>query len=119
MLVDIKLPDVDDMLKLTEEIKELALQQGKLTIRIKAAEAQTVLKLRGDEKYFVGGKPLAMNAIDSMYKYTGIDGELVKLREKLSEIIAERKHKELIFEVYRDIIAIWRTKSANERLSTA
>ena len=110
-----KLPDFDDMMKVSGEIGDLLLEKLKSETEIKSKEAETILKVMTDEKYFVGGKPPSMSFADSTYKVTGLEGELVPMRESLAEITANLEKKKIQYDVYKNMLDMWRTLAANER----
>ena len=110
-----KLPDFDDMMKVSEEIGELLLEKLKLETAIKGTEAETIFKVTTEEKYFVGGKPPSMSFAESTYNITGLAGELMPMREKLAEITATLEKKKTQYDVYKNMLDMWRTLAANER----
>ena len=110
-----KLPDFDDMMKVSDEIGDLLLAKLKLEAEIKSKEAETILKVTTDEKYFVGGKPPSMSFADSTYKVTGLAGELIPMRESLAETTANLEKKKIQYDVYKNLLDMWRTLAANER----
>jgi len=110
-----KLPDFDDMMNVSSEIGDLLLDKLKLETSIKSAEADTILKVSTEEKYFVGGKPPSMSFAENTYKVTGLAGELIPMREKLAEITANLEKKKIQYDVYKNMLDMWRTLAANER----
>jgi len=110
------MPDFDDFRKLSEEIRDLMYQKLSLDAQIKAGESEVfkALLLKPTES----GKPLAVNAIENLYKFPGINGELLPLRAKLAEASSQLEAKRLLFDVYKTMIDVWRTMSSNERGST-
>lgn len=111
------IPDFEEFMKLTDEIGELSFKKMKLEKDIKAKEADVVKVVTSDQKYFSGGKPLSMSFIDSTYKYTGLDNELLQEREALADITAQLEKRKLQLAIYKDMLEVWRTLSANERSS--
>lgn len=109
------LPDYDDMIKVSNEIGQLMLDKMKLDIQIKGIEATTVKEVVTNSLYYIGGKPPSMNFIEDTYKFTGINGELLPMREKLAEIISDLEKKKVQFEAYKNLLDMWRTLAANER----
>ena len=110
-----KLPDFDDMMKVSGEIGNLLLEKLKLEAMIKSGEADTIFRVTTEEKYFVGGKPPSMSFAESTYKITGLVGELIPMREKLAEITANLEEKKIQYDVYKNMLDMWRTLAANER----
>jgi len=109
------IPDFDAFLKLTDEIGELSYKKLVADKDIKRAEANVVIECTTNTKYALGGKPPSMTFIDSTYKFTGIDGEILPLRETYAEVSATLEKRKLELSVYKDMLEVWRTLSANER----
>lgn len=113
------LPDFDQLITLAEEIgvaKKRLLLNKVLLDREHASITQIVTS---DVTYYVSSKPPSMAYIKSNYHVLGIDKESREDIEALQNQIAEDegtlKEKELLFEVYRGMIDVWRTESANKR----
>jgi len=116
MTVKVDLPDLDELKELIDKINTLSYEAGKLKLEIEMSEALTVLtasKLKGDD-----GKPLSMSFISSTYSKTGINGELVELRNSLFEANVRLEDAKKTYDYVKLLIDIWRTQSANERLVT-
>lgn len=109
------LPDFEDFVKLANEIGELSFRRMKLENEIKARESAIVAKAMSEMAYLVNGKTPSMALIESTYKYTGFNGELVDERLKLADITALLEKKKLLLSIYRDMLEVFRTVSANER----
>jgi hypothetical protein len=114
-MTEFKLPNVDMIEALIDEINTSALKEARLTVELKIEEADTVRKLLTDPTYFKDGKPMAMNAIEATYKYSGIDNSLVEKRKELAELSALLESKKNLLKFYYVAIDIWRTDSANAR----
>lgn len=112
---EVKLPDFDDMVSLAEEIKLLSVAKAVSTTKLDEEIAGVILKVKKDESYYENGKPPAMSLIDKTYAITGLNGELLSLRITIAEISADLASKKLLFQLYRDMIDVWRTESANKR----
>ena len=120
----VEIPDFDDMFKLAEEIGKLTREKLILEHTLEVREAWIVRRVVSDPKYFVGGKSPSMEFIKKTYLITGLvdeDGgsELIKQRAELTEKISELEKSKLRFQVYRDMIDVWRTVSANQRAAVA
>jgi hypothetical protein len=111
------IPDFSEFVKLTEEIGELSFRKMSLEKDIRSVESNIVKEATINEKWFISGKPLSMSFIDSTYKYTGFYNELIPLREKLAEIASTLEKRKLLLSVYRDMLEVFRTISANSRAS--
>lgn len=110
-----KIPDFDDMLKLADEIAELLFKKLILDKEIKTAEAEVVRKATTEEQYFIGGKPPTYSFIDSTYKYTGLNKELIPLREEQAKVISELERAKTKYDIFGEMLDVFRTVSANER----
>jgi hypothetical protein len=110
-----RIPDFDGFLKLSGEIADTAMEKAKVDAIIKEGEANVFRVCTTEEKYFVGGKPPSMSYIESTYKYSGINGELIDLRLRLSNVSAVLEQKRLVFDIYKTMIEVWRTLCSNQR----
>lgn len=110
-----ELPDFEDLLKLQDFLKDLNIEKLTLESVIKTREAEIVKICMTDEKYFVGGKPPSVSFVESTYKYTGLNDELLPNRVKLGTVNAEIESIKGKIYVYNTFFEIWRTLSANER----
>lgn len=111
------LPDFSEFMSVTEEIGKLLYTKLLLEKEIKKLEANVVTEAMVNEKYFIGGKPASMSYIESTLKFTGLDGEIVPLREELARVTGKLEESKLKLYVYKDMLEVWRTLSANERNS--
>jgi|SRR3990172_12777974 len=109
------IPDFEDFMKLASEIAELSLKKMQLENIIRAKESKAVTQVNIDQGYWMNGKPPSMSYIESTYKYTGVDGKLVEDRSKLAETTAMLEKKKIQLSIYRDMINLFQTVSANER----
>jgi hypothetical protein len=111
-MTEIKLPDMQKVEDLIDEINTMGLKEARLTTELKLAEADTVREL---SKKYVNNKPLSMDFIKNAYLFTGIDNSLVEKRKELAETTALLESKKNILKFYYVVIDIWRTESANIR----
>jgi len=111
------LPDFDDMSKIVEELRNLDMRRASLEFQIKKGEMIAFTVATEDSQYFVGNKPPSATYINSKWKYGGINNELLPLRKELGELEVEIDNTKLKLEILRMKIEVWRTVSANERLS--
>lgn len=107
------IPDFEDFMKLADEIGELSFEKMRLENQIKTKESETFKKAmtipNGDGKF-----PSA-SFVTNSYLHTGIDGELIGLRDGLAFLISELDKKKIQLSIYRDMIGLFQTVSANER----
>jgi len=110
------IPDFEDFQKLASEIGELSFNKMKLENQIKAKEAETFRKAmsipNGDGKF-----PSA-SFVTNAYLHTGFDGELIEERMKLADVTAMLDKRKIQLSIYRDMLELFRTFSANERTSS-
>lgn len=111
------LPDFSEFMSVTEEIGKLLYTKLLLEKEIKKLEANVVIEAMVNEKYFIGGKPASMSYLESTLKFTGLNGEIVPLREELARVTGKLEESKLRLYVYKDMLEVWRTLSANERNS--
>jgi len=119
------LPDFDDMIDVANNIGN-----NKTLLALKEAELEQLLAeitniVTDDVEFWVNKKPPSMAFIKSNYHLTGIDSEdnypdyskaiLRTLRLEIAQLKGDLRRDELLFQVYRDMIGVWRTQSANER----
>lgn len=113
----VELPDIERMFSLIDEISVLSYNKIRLELEIKVAEAEIVKEATSNDKYFVSGKPPSMSYIESTWKVTGFENELVKIRSELAKTSTDLENAKLKFYFYRDLIDLYRTQSANERIN--
>lgn len=110
-----KLPEFDALFDLVNKIAETSVTKLSLENLIKQKEAETVLTVTTDERFFMGGKPPSMSFIESTYKYLGVHGELLPLRQSLAETYATLEKLRGTLDIYKEMLGTWQTLSANER----
>jgi hypothetical protein len=113
--MEINLPDFEDMYKLSDEIYELSVRRAVLENKIKFEEAMVVKTVTTDPIYFKDGKAPSMAFIESTYKFTGLDNKIFPLREELGDVKAQLDQKQIVLDIYRMQVDVFRTLSANER----
>ena len=111
------LPDFDDILELLEEIKKLRLQKVLVDLNIKKKVSEVYKEVVIDSDYFINGKIPSAVYIKNTWEHTGFDDEILNLRVKLAHMSSELAYLEAKFLTYRDMIDVWRTLSANERIN--
>lgn len=104
------IPDFDDFMKIADEIGQLSLEKMRLETTIKSEEAETFKKVMFGE-----GKPPSVSFVTNAYLHTGIDGKLLEYRYTLASVISLLEKRKLQLAIYRDMLEIFRTVSANER----
>lgn len=107
------IPDFEDFMKLAEEIRELSFHKMQLENKLKGREAlifQDAMK-----KPLENGKLPSSSYVTNAYLHTGFNGELMEDREKLAHTISDLEEKKIQLAIYRDMLEVFRTVSANER----
>lgn len=112
-----KLPDYSDLMELTEEIAKVSAKKLFLDNKIKAMESEVVLRVTKDQSFYQNGKPPSMSFIDVTYRFTGINNEIIPLRDELASYTCKLDSLKIRMDVYKQLFEIWRTLSANERVS--
>ena len=114
----IKVPDFEDMAEIIGKIYEISLEKIKLQLEIKTREAEIIKKVTTNQEYFVNNKPPSMSYIESTYKWTGLDGELIPKRNELANLTSKLEHARNTLDLYRNMISLYQTESANKRAAT-
>ncbi len=112
------LPDFDDLMQLAGKISEISFKRIQLENEIKKGEADVFKRVFSDPSLWRDGKTPTISFIESTYKFTGVQNELLPLRNSLALITAELEKLRLQMEVYKQMLEVWRTQSANERASS-
>jgi len=118
-MTEIELPDFNDLMQIANDISEakkrLVLNEAILEDRL----AIITQDVSTNEVYFVKGKPASMRYIEVVYHKAGRNEEerkwLLEMRVQITRDEALIKYKEMEYNVYRDMIAVWRTDQANKR----
>jgi len=108
-------PDFEKMDEISESIHKLQQSKLLLEVEIKESEADAVMEARTNEKYFINGKPPAMNFIQETYLFSGLNGELVEKRRELARVTADLEKAKRSYYLFKQIVDAWRTQSANAR----
>ena len=112
-MTETRLPDFDEMFKLAEEIQRLTLQKLQLETDISEKEADAITYATNHTT--VNGKPPSMEYLKLTVKPVGKDGNLVTPRRELAKVKSELEGRKLLFDVYKSMIGVWQTESANKR----
>ena len=113
--VEIKLPDFDRLFELSNTIRDLSLEKLTVENEISMLEAQAIE--HGIRNIKIGGKTASMDYLKSTVKYSGVNGEILPLRKKLVEITVDLDKYKNYMQIFRDMISIYQTESANRRAS--
>ena len=112
---EIKPPDFEEMLKMVETIRSLNNEVQALKVQLDVAEADTVRKATTDKTLSPDGKYLSVTFVNSTFKITGINGELVPKRLELAKKSADLDKSYKILDIMRLQFEYWRTMQANQR----
>lgn len=116
IMSETRLPDFDDMFAIAREIERLTLSKLKLEVEISERESEAI-------EYhiaytLVNGKVPSMEYAKLVFKPVGLKDVLVPLRNKLASVRSELEGKKTVFEIYKAMIGVWQTESANKRAVT-
>ena len=106
---EVNLPDFDEMYTTINSIRKLTVDVAKLDLKIKVLEGEVFVRGRNES--------LPVSQVTNAYKTSGFDGEILPLRTELAEKQAELRFLENTLNLYRSKVEVWRTVSANERIS--
>lgn len=112
------MPSFDDFMSLAEEIKEISVEKMRLENEIKATEAATFTRVMSDSAFFVGGKPVSVSFYENAYKFSGVGGGLLELRNELANVVATLELKRNQFEVYKSMHDLFKVLVYQERVLT-
>lgn len=110
-------PDFDDMMKLADTIGDLQRKSLILDLQIKEGISIATNTVMTDQNYLLDGKRPSMELVKSTFHISGLKGELIPMRRELAETEAELERAKLKFQVYRDMVTMYVTDSANKRAS--
>jgi len=113
----VKLPDFEDIADTIKKIREFSIERSLLDLEIKTREASINIEATKDTKYFINGKPPSQEYIKNSWRITGFNNELVKPRKHLATLYAELEYSRLRLDMLNSLVEVWRTQSANERIS--
>jgi hypothetical protein len=109
------LPDFGEILDLVDEIKEVEFKRVLLELDIKNEVANIYREVIEQEKYYINGKPPSAVYIGKTFEQTGIDNELIEARKNLAVLNVTSNSKINRLQIYKKMVEVWRTLSANER----
>lgn len=115
------LPDFEDLMELAEEIGKLDTKISKLKNMLEHLKALITQQVTMDKKFFINDKPPSMSYITSHFHVLGtspdVSETLLDIKEDLAKSTGELQAKKNQFVVMRDMIKVWQTESANERIT--
>ena len=113
----VELPDFEEIASTIKKIREISIKKSLLDLEIKAKEATVNIKATIDTEYFVNKKPPSQEYIKNSWRVTGFSGELIGLRKRLATLYADLEYNRLRLAMLNTLVEVWRTQSANERIS--
>jgi len=112
-------PNMEEMYRIVDKIKELTMEYGKLQLKLSAARAAIINKVMSDTNYWIKGKPPSMSFIEKTYLVNGIDNvNLIEIMKEKENVKSELDYNKMLFEIKKLEVEIWRTQSANQRALT-
>lgn len=111
------MPSFDDFLGLAQQIKQIYLDRMLLENEIKSSESKAFTEVMNNPTYFVNGKPVPVSYYENCYKHRGLNGEILELRNKLAEKVAELELKRSQFEVYQRMHELFKTLVYQEKVN--
>ena len=111
------IPDFEDLMKLADEIRQLSFYKMQLENKLKGREA--LIFQEAMSRPLENGKFPSASFVTNAYLHTGFNGELMEDREKLAQTISDLEEKKIQLSIYRDMLEVFRTVSANERSTVA
>jgi len=109
------LPSFEDFMALAEEVKKLSLRKMRLENEIKRDEAQTFKQVMENPDYWKNGKPVSVSYFENAYKHSGINTELVALRDEYGTVTVELDAKKTQFEIYKQMQDMYRALAYQEK----
>lgn len=107
------IPDFEDFMKLASEIGELSFKKMRLEVEIKSKESKV---FRDAMKMpLENGKLPSASFVVNAYMQDGLNGELIQYRESLADYTAQLEKRKLQYSIYKEMIGLFQTVSANER----
>lgn len=113
IMMESKLPDFDEMFAVTVQIRDFTYR--KLILENEISEGESKAIEYNMEHKEVNGKPASMEYAKLVWKPVGLNGELVGKRAELAMVESQLAEAKALFDVYKSMIAVWQTDSANKR----
>jgi hypothetical protein len=119
MTKKVELPDFEDMMNLATKIGDA--KKRLLVLETNLENLLAIITKRVTEKkdYWINNKPPSNVHIKDTYHILGCDEETRKalqtLRNEIAQAKGDMESDKLLFDVYKEMINVWRTQSANER----
>jgi hypothetical protein len=112
-MIKSKLPDFDEMFAIAVQIKDFTYR--KLILEAEISEGESKAIEYNMEHKEINGKPASMEYAKIVWKPVGLKGELVGKRKELAMVESKLAESKALFDVYKAMIAVWQTDSANKR----
>jgi len=117
MANNVELPDFDDMQQVIEGIGNVSREVELVKLEIIKGEARAVREGISDMSLYIGGKQPPISFLEATVKKTGIENELLPLRERLAGLESSLEVLRKSYDLLRIRIEVWRSLQANERAS--
>ena len=112
------MPDFQDFMELADRIKSLYVERMALENEIKSSESYAFHEVMNNTKYFVNGKTVPVSYYENCYKHRGLAGEILVLRNKLAEVVAELDRCRTQFEIYQRMLEMHKTLVYQEKVTS-
>jgi hypothetical protein len=110
------LPSFDEFMNIASKIKELSVRKMQLENRIKETESNSFKEVMSNPKYYINGKPVAVSFFENAFKFTGLDGGLILLRNELAQIQSELDEQRNLFDIYKQMHDLFKVLVYQERV---
>lgn len=108
------IPDFSEFMNVVDKIGELSFRKLTLENEIKLKESEAMSTATREILQTTGKQP-SVSYVEGMFKYSGFKNEIIPHREELARVTADLEREKLRLSVYKDMLEVWRTLSANER----
>ncbi len=116
LIMQIKIPDYEEMMAVTNKISSLLSERDNLKNLIEMNEGIILRTLTTEERFFINGKPPATNFVEKAYFNSVFEGiDMPALRKQLTNVTAELEKFRMIFDVMKQQITLFQIESANRR----
>ena len=118
----VTLPDFDEMLELVNTLADIKSRVYKVKVELAEVRARAMRDaIYNKDNWPPGGKPPSMKYCETVIAYVGNneteEKEIARLSRELAELIAQEEFIEELLRVKRTQADVYRTESANLRLS--
>lgn len=109
------LPDYNDYLELASEIQKISFERMLTENAIKSREAEVFKEVMTNPKYFVNGKTVPVSYFENAYKFGGLEGEIIPMREHLADMVSRLEQKRAVIEIYKQMHELYKALAYQEK----